>query len=329
MRLLRWLWRVVLAAVLIRRRRDATPPPSDGEQPPDPRRRDARPRPSAEALAAGALLLAGACGVGFAVLFVVHPDTQLLGASLGAALALVAAAAVLAGKRVVPQETAVEERPQLVHEPEEEQVQELAREGGEGVSRRRLLGAAAGVAGAGLTGALAVPVSSLGPNVADRLEHTPWRRGRRLVDEQGRPILADDVEPKGFVTAFPEGADKRELGSPVVLVRVGPAQLELPPERRGWAPEGILAYSKICTHAGCAVALYRAPLYQPTSRPPALVCPCHYSTFDVRRAAKVVFGPAARPLPQLPLRIAADRSLVADGGFSGSIGPSWWSVKRT
>ncbi len=245
-----------------------------------------------------------------------------------AALSLLAAAAIVAGKRVVSQETAVEERPELVHEPAEQQVNELAGEAREGVSRRRLLGGAAGIAGAGLGAALAVPLASLGPNVAERIEHTPWHRGRRLVDEKGDPILADDVEPDSLLTAFPAGADRRELGSPVVLVRVPVGDLDLPPRRRGWAPEGILAFSKVCTHAGCAVSLYRTPIYEPTSRPPALVCPCHYSTFDVRRAAKVTFGPAARPLPQLPLQIATDRSLLAADGFSGSIGPSWWSVKR-
>ncbi len=330
MRLLRRLWRLLLAAFLVRRRGRAAARPSGEppDKPTDPTRRDTRRRPSAEALVAGALATAGACGAAFAVLFVVDPDTQLLGLSLGAAFLLLAAAAIVAGKRVVPQETAVEERPALIHESEERDVAQVLREGGEGVSRRKLLLAASGLAGAGVTAGLAVPLSSLGPNVADRIDDTPWHRGRRLVDEKGHPMLADDVEEKSLITAFPEGADPRELGSPLAVVRVAVSELELPAERRGWAPEGILAFSKICTHAGCAVALYRAPLYEPTSRPPGLVCPCHYSTFDVRRAAKVTFGPAGRPLPQLPLQIAGDRSLLAAGGFSGSIGPAWWSVKR-
>ncbi|MEA2154116.1 MAG: ubiquinol-cytochrome c reductase iron-sulfur subunit, partial [Solirubrobacteraceae bacterium] len=96
---------------------------------------------------------------------------------------------------------------------------------------------------------------------------------------------------------------------------------------RTWAPEGLLAYSKICTHAGCAVSLFRHPLNEDTSGPPALVCPCHYSTFDVRRAAKVTLGPAGRPLPQLPLRVQAGR-LVAAGPLSGSVGPAWWGTDR-
>jgi ubiquinol-cytochrome c reductase iron-sulfur subunit len=148
------------------------------------------------------------------------------------------------------------------------------------------------------------------------------------VDERGRPILADDVGDGTFLTGFPAGADRRELGSPVVMVRVPPAKLDLPRSRRGWAPEGIVAYSKICTHAGCAIALYRKPTYAPTQPRAGLVCPCHYSTFDPARAAAVIFGPAGRPLPQLPLAIDAQRRLVAAGGFSGSVGPSWFNVRR-
>jgi ubiquinol-cytochrome c reductase iron-sulfur subunit len=114
----------------------------------------------------------------------------------------------------------------------------------------------------------------------------------------------------------------------VVVVRVDPRTLRLPRGRRGWAPMGILAFSQICTHAGCAVTLFRYPVDERLSEGPALVCPCHYSTFDVRQAAKPVFGPAARPLAQLPLAVAADGTLVAAGPLSGSVGPAWWSVKR-
>jgi ubiquinol-cytochrome c reductase iron-sulfur subunit len=150
-----------------------------------------------------------------------------------------------------------------------------------------------------------------------------------LVDEDDVPLVAADIEVGSFVTAFPRGADKRELGSPVVVVRVAPGTLALPRARRGWAPAGLVAYSKICTHAGCAVSLFRYPLDEQTSGPPALVCPCHYSTFDVRRAAKVTLGPAGRPLPQLPLRIDTDGRLQAGGTLSGSVGPAWWGTTRS
>jgi ubiquinol-cytochrome c reductase iron-sulfur subunit len=286
----------------------------------------------AERRVAALLVAAGGLGFVFCLLFAFAPDnTQLLGLSFGLALLMLAAALLLAAERVVPQETDVEPRPVLAETREVEERHVAAEVAGaaRGVSRRRLLGRAAGVAGAGLGAAAIVPLASLGPNVGETLYSTPWRKGTPLVDEQGNLITADDIIPRSFMTAFPQGADMRELGSPVVVVRVDPSTLQLPAGRAGWAPEGILAYSKICTHAGCAVSLYRAPLDQSTSQlTPALVCPCHYSTFDVRRGAAVEFGPAARPLPQLPLMIRSDRVLVAGGGFSGPIGPSWWGVRR-
>ena len=170
---------------------------------------------------------------------------------------------------------------------------------------------------------------SLGPafDLAS-MARTPWRRGRRLVDEAGSPIPAAAVRPGEFLTAYPEGADPEQIGSPIILIRLDPAGLRLPAARRTWAPEGILAYSKICTHAGCAIALYRAPLFEPVEQPPGLVCPCHYSTFDPATGGTVVFGPAGRALPQLPLRIDRHGNLRAGGTFSGPVGPSWWGVRR-
>jgi ubiquinol-cytochrome c reductase iron-sulfur subunit len=265
----------------------------------------------------------------FAALYILHPDTQLLGLSLGAALALLAAALILAGRRLVPQETKVEERPIPGDQQAVSEVVEQARAAADGITRRGLLLGAAGAAGAGLTAAVAVPVVALGPGIEDQLSRTPWHAGRALVDEQGAPIAAEAIREGSFFTAFPEGADKDDLDAPVVLVRVDAAALRLPAERASWAPMGILAYSKICTHAACAISLYRSPLSQSTqSRGPALVCPCHYSTFDVLEAGRVEFGPAGRPLPQLPLSIDAQGKLRAAGALSGPVGPSWWGDAR-
>jgi ubiquinol-cytochrome c reductase iron-sulfur subunit len=286
--------------------------------------------PRAELAVAVLLVLAGLAAGAFAVLVVADPQTQLLGATLGAALALVAAALLIASKRVVVQETAVEDREieQTARPDDDAALTDELRAGGEGITRRRALGAAAGVAGAGLGAAIVLPITALGPGLGDAPNETPWRRGRRLITTDGEPLRADALEIGSFQSALPEGADKRELGSPVVVVRVDPRSLRLPRERRAWAPQGILAFSQICTHAGCAVTLFRYPVDEQTSQGPALVCPCHYSTFDVRRAAKPIFGPAARALPQLPLAIAGDGTLVAAGTLSGSVGPAWWSVKR-
>jgi ubiquinol-cytochrome c reductase iron-sulfur subunit len=296
----------------------------------DPRAYDATPHPGSELAVAALLALGGLLCLAFAVLLVAHPNTQLLGLALGLGLACVGAALALASKRVVPQEVHVEER-EPVPAAVDEALAAEARAGGEGISRRRVLAGAAGLAGCGLLGALAVPITALGPNLDGAPDRTPWRRGRYLVDPDGERLRAGDIEIGSFHNVLPEGDPQalEELGAPVVVVRVAPASLDLPPERRAWAPQGILAFSQICTHAGCAVTLFRYPTSEETSKPPALVCPCHYSTFDVRRAAKPVFGPAVRALPQLPLAVDADGFLVADGPLAGSVGPSWLDVRQS
>ena len=325
--------RRVLAAVillfgLVRRRAPAPPAPPAPPEEGTPISREVGAPAWAERLAAALLLASAAASVGFIVVLLIDADTQLLGLTLAAALLLLGAALGVTANTIVPREQAIEARPQLAHPEAGEDVAHRLGTVTEGVSRRKLLGGAGAAAGTALAAAVAAPVTALGPSVGDSITETPWRKGRRLVGEDGRPLTADDVPLGSFVTAFPEGADKRELGSPVVLVREDPQTLRLPRERAGWAPEGILAYSKICTHAGCAIALYRHPKFEPTSQPPGLACPCHYSVFDTRTGGVVKAGPAGRPLPQLPLTIARNRELHAAGGFSGPIGPSWWGVRK-
>ncbi len=223
----------------------------------------------------------------------------------------------------------LEEDYPVEHVSEVDKVAEIVEESGSRFTRKRLVTAAALTAGGALGAALAVPALSLGPVLdTSAFYDTPWRRGRRLVDQSGRPWRAADIEMKDFYTAYPEGADRESFASPVVLIRLRPADLQLPAGRDGWAPHGILAYSKICTHAGCAINLYRTPLFPPVEPKPALVCPCHYSTFDVARGAEVIYGPAGRPLPQLPLYVDGAGNLRAAGNFSGAVGPAWWGVRR-
>ena len=288
-------------------------------------------RRAAELLVAALLVLAGLCAAGFVAVYALDaiPDqTQYLGLALGAAFLCVAAALLVAGRHLVVTEDGESEygrpSPQTA-----ERLVDIGDETVAGIRRRRLLTGAAAVATTAIGAALLAPVVSLGP-VFDlaAMARTPWRRGRRLVDEAGDPIPAAAVQPDEFLTAFPEGADPEEIGSPIILVRLDPASLRLPASRRTWAPEGIVGYSKICTHAGCAIALYRAPLFQPAEQPPGLVCPCHYSTFDPATGGTVVFGPAGRALPQLPLRVDRQGNLRAGGTFSGPVGPSWWGVRR-
>lgn len=285
------------------------------------------PNRRAETLVA-VLLLATAVGAGgFVLFYVAYPDTQLLGLTLGAALCLLGAGLAVAGKRLVSQEKSAEDYHEFGDTQEQREVEEtLATGGAESVSRRRLLTGAAGAAGLTLGAAALFPVASLGPAEGNRIERTPWRRGRRVVDERDQPILASSIEEGAFVTGFPEGAAKSEVGSPVVIVRIAPEDLRLA-AGRGGAPEGLVAFSKICTHAGCAIATYRHPLYAPNSPEPALVCPCHFSTFDPRAEGAVRFGPAGRDLPRLPLRIGAFGVLEADGGFFGEVGPSYGGAR--
>jgi ubiquinol-cytochrome c reductase iron-sulfur subunit len=326
---MRRLLRAIVAVLLLRRRKPPPPVEEGGPEEGRPFHREVGARPRAEAIVVALLLASAVASVAFVVVLFSGADTQLLGIALALALGLFGAALTVAASGLVPREQAIEARPGLAHPEAQPPVEERLRSTREGVSRRRLLGAAGVAAGTTLAAAVAAPVTSLGPAVGNSVVDTPWRRGRRLVGEDGRPLLADDVSAAAFVTAFPEGADARELGSPVIVVREDPATLRLPRERRGWAPEGIVAYSKICTHAGCALALYRRPLYEPTSEPPGIACPCHYSVFDPRTGGTVVSGPAGRELPQLPLEIGPGRELRAGGGFSGPIGPSWWAVRRS
>jgi ubiquinol-cytochrome c reductase iron-sulfur subunit len=280
------------------------------------------------------LLLFGAatlCGFAVPVIYAwdaIPRQTQFLGLALGLAFAFISAACIVIAKRLVVTEE-LEEEYGLTHPDEEEEVERLVDESGSRFTRKKLIVLAGAGAGTALGAALLTPAASLGP-VFDMstLYKTPWRRGVRLVDEAGRVFLADDVEEETFYTAYPEHAEREQMGAPIVVVRVKPAELQLPSSRNGWAPDGILAYSKICTHAGCAIALYRKPTFAPVEPRPALVCPCHYSTFDPATGGTVLAGPAGRPLLQLPLELDEAGDLRAGGDFSGPVGPSWWGVRR-
>jgi ubiquinol-cytochrome c reductase iron-sulfur subunit len=187
-----------------------------------------------------------------------------------------------------------------------------------GFTRRRMLvGMFLGALG-GLAAALAIPALSLGPAPGRELFTTSWARGRRLVDIDGDVVQAADLEVGSVVTVFPEG-DVGSAQSQTLLIRVPTGALRLSPERLAGAPDGYVAYSKVCTHAGCPVGLYRASEHQ-------LICPCHQSTFDVLQGAVPVFGPAARALPQLPISMAEDGTFVALGDFPEPVGPAFWNL---
>jgi ubiquinol-cytochrome c reductase iron-sulfur subunit len=286
----------------------------------------------AEGLVVVLFVCAAVCGAAFPVVYAVNAiprQTQFLGLSLGLCFGFIAAACVVISKRLVVSEELEDDYSVPEHPEEQERLEQLVEESGDRITRKRLFLIAGGAAGTALGVALVTPAASLGPvfDIAPFF-HTPWRRGVRLVDELGNVFYAGDIEEDTFYTAFPQHAGREQMGAPLVVVRLKPAQLHLPADRHGWAPSGILAYSKICTHAGCAINLYRKPTFPEVEPRPALVCPCHYSTFDPARAGKVIFGPAGRALPQLPLMIDSSGALAAAGNFSGAVGPSWWGVRN-
>jgi ubiquinol-cytochrome c reductase iron-sulfur subunit len=160
------------------------------------------------------------------------------------------------------------------------------------------------------------------------LRHTMWKQGTRLTkDPTGLPIKASDVTIGSVFHVIPEGLlDKDDMleekaKAAVLLMRLDPSELHEPKGRENWQYNGIVAYSKICTHVGCPVALYEQQTHH-------LLCPCHQSTFDVTQDCAVIFGPASRPLPQLPITVDADGYLVAQSDFHEPVGPSFWERDR-
>jgi quinol---cytochrome c reductase iron-sulfur subunit len=294
-----------------------------------PRRRwRAFPRPSLAQLSSGSdrgaemFVLASfgvttLTGLALAVLYILGGQPQLEGALLFLCLGSLGAGMVVWAQRLMTTPVVEEPRHELRSDPPGVVDATLAEEAG--FSRRKLLIRALLGALAGLGAAVAVPVFSLGPAPGRSLYETGWRSGLRLVGTDGQPIRSQDLPVGTIQTVFPEDAVGR-ADSQALLIHVEQNLLQLPGQTAEWAPQGFLAYSKLCTHAGCPVGLYRANEHQ-------LICPCHQSTFDVLRGAVPSFGPAARPLPQLPIRLEADGTFSALGDFPEPVGPSFWNMK--
>ena len=198
-----------------------------------------------------------------------------------------------------------------------------------GLGRRSLIKRSLGLS-LGLVGlSPLLLLRDLGPLPGDSLTKTSWKAGTRLVTDPGeRPIKPEDLEVGAVAQVLPAlapGKDHRTLSDiakdAVLLIRLRPEEFNLDTERLSWTHEGIIAFSKICSHMGCAVALYE----QQTKH---LLCPCHQSTFDVPTGAKVIFGPAARPLPQLAIKVDEQGYLVAAAPFNEAVGPSFWERSK-
>jgi ubiquinol-cytochrome c reductase iron-sulfur subunit len=283
-----------------------------------PRRTTTVPQESSpvEALITVCFLVSAAAGVGLAVLYWRGGQPQLEGVLLATAFAGLAIGFVMWANRLLPQGPVAEEREPLVTSREEREAFEEDLERGGVMTRRKIILRALGLAVTSLGVAALFPIRSFGPRPGHTLEHTKWRAGLRLVTLDGSPLSVNDVALGGLVTVFPEGSPG-DGNAQAVLIRVEPGLLVPRKGREGWSPQGFVAYSKVCTHAGCPVGLYQAQTHE-------LLCPCHQSNFDVLNGARPLFGPAAAALPQLPLQIDGEGYLRATGDFSQPIGPYFW-----
>jgi ubiquinol-cytochrome c reductase iron-sulfur subunit len=259
-----------------------------------------------------------------------------LGLSLGLALLLIGIGAIQWARKLMNDHEIVEMRHAVESSDEDRSVALTALNDGisdSGIGRRplirnSLLGALATL---GLPAILVL--RDLGPLPGSNLSTTIWRAGMRVVDDvSGSPIRPDEVEIGQLINAEPGILFQEKDGEPlfegtrlndvkakaaVIVVRMKPSDITPLPSRKNWGVDGILCFSKICTHVGCPISLWEQQTHH-------LLCPCHQSTFDLADGAKVIFGPAARPLPQLQMGLDSEGYLVAMSDFDEPVGPSFW-----
>ena len=291
----------------------------------DPRLQEAARHPKRTEGIIALILLVGIVGVAaFGAAYVVNARPWVIAVTLGAGLFALGFGLTAWGKYLMPRGPFVEERHPLASTDEEVESMSaaLVERSGVVVKRRKLLGGLL-AGGLGIFGIVAIfpLLRSLGPLPGSILTTTNWRKGSRLVDINGRPVHRDDIQPGGILTVYPDHYQQTDEGQAVdqtVLIRVQTTDLVTEKGRETWGPDGYVAYSKMCTHLGCPVGLYEQELE-------LLVCPCHQSMFNVRDGAVPQFGPAPRPLPQLPLMIDAQGYLVAQDGYDQAVGPGFWS----
>jgi ubiquinol-cytochrome c reductase iron-sulfur subunit len=291
----------------------------------------------AERAVAFCFLLTFFGSVAFTVVYIVVPwkyklgdysyawFTPLLGLTMGVALIGIGVGAVLWAKWLMPEEEVVQER----HEgksPELDRVSAgavlvdgLAMTG---IARRKLLQRTLGLSTLALGAVAIVPFGGLIRKPKGELFRTGWRDGVRLMTVDRRPVRPGDLQAGGIATVFPgvtDGLSTQVVADSVVLlIRLRPGQtVRSRPGQENFGWQDYVAYSKICTHAGCPASLYE----QQTGR---LLCPCHQSQFDVLQDATPVFGPAARALPKLAITVDTDGYFVAKQDFPEPIGPSFW-----
>jgi ubiquinol-cytochrome c reductase iron-sulfur subunit len=274
-----------------------------------------------------------------------HPDTILgygasnvmLGLTLGLALLLIGSGALQWARKLMSDVEIAEARHPVASSETDREETLAALEVGisdSGIRRRPLIrnSLIGAVAALGLPAIVAL--RDLGPLPGTKLEVTVWRKGMRVVNDiAGTPIRPEEVEIGQLINAEPvvffqtdaEGHPKFEgtellqakAKAAVIVVRMRPEDITPAKGRENWGIDGILCYSKICTHVGCPISLWEQQTHH-------LLCPCHQSTFDLGDNGKVIFGPASRALPQLPLMVDSEGYLVAQSDFTEPVGPSFW-----
>ncbi|GAA0325068.1 Rieske (2Fe-2S) protein [Actinoallomurus spadix] len=296
----------------------------------------------AERAAAFFFFLTFVAGIAFIVFYAVWPghvgnddivramhSNYALGTSLTVIFLGMAVGMTIWVRHLMTTKEIIQERHELASPAEDRQVfNEYFLQGAEesGITKRPLLRRSLLLASAPLGLLPILLLRDLGPLPKTKLRHTSWKKGTRLVvDGTGQPLKPSDFNsPGGIITVIPEGAEDNldELAkATVLLINVPEDQLKVKKGRENWNVGGIIAYSKICTHVGCPAALYEQTTHH-------ILCPCHQSTFDALDGAKVIFGPAARPLPQLPLGVDSEGYLIAMSDFHEPVGPSFWERGR-
>ncbi len=260
--------------------------------------------------------------IGLCVVYVQGGNTQYAGLCWGAAFLGLGVGMILWARDLMPGNEVIASRGHhdVCAEADRLAVTESFDRGTEPMARRPFLLVMLGGVAAVFGLASIFPLASLGPRPHDDLDKTDWAKGVRALSEDGTPIKPGDIPVNGIMTVFPEvdGAPSTDALSPTLLINVGDAPFEIPQERVGWNIGGLVAFSKICTHAGCPASLYNVLTHQ-------LICPCHQSTFDVLEDCKPVFGPASRSLPQLAITTDAEGYVVAQGPYSQPVGPGFWN----
>ncbi|HVB51139.1 MAG TPA: Rieske 2Fe-2S domain-containing protein [Acidimicrobiales bacterium] len=266
----------------------------------------------------GTILVAG-----FGAAYWVNAKPWILGATMGGGLFILGVGLVAWGKYLMPRGPFVEDRHEFANSQADRDAfaAAIVERGGSVVKRRKMLAGLLG-GGLGIFGVVAMfpLLRSLGPLPKGTLFHTDWRKGSYAVDQTGRRVSAGDLAVGSIMTVFPEGTQNSDRGQAVdqtVLIRVSNQRFTTQKGRETWAPLGYVAYSKVCTHLGCPVGLYEQQLQ-------LLVCPCHQSMFNVTNGAVPQFGPAPRPLPQLPLYIDSDGYIRAQADYNQPVGPGFW-----